>query len=72
MCLDPKITAGSFRGCQKPFIHRNLKCSKFLSQSESWKQVIGSVVQNCNRNSVTLVAFLHLAVDYVFKHAVIL
>ena len=29
MCLDPKITAGSFRGFQKPFIHKNLKCSTF-------------------------------------------
>ena len=74
MCLDPKITAGSFTGCQKPFIHKNLKCSNLLNQSESWKQP-GSAVQNHNRNHCHACHIFALAVDYVFihfKYAVIL
>ena len=43
----------------KPFIHENLKCSNLLRQSKSPIQT---------GTAVTLVVFLHLAVDYVFIH----
>ena len=61
----PKNNSWIFRGCWKPFIHENLKCSNFVRQSKSWKQTIGSMVQTHN---VTLVVFLTM----YFNQAIIL
>ena len=68
MQLDSKITAGSSRGCQNPSFIKIWSAQTFWGNQNLGNKLSVLQFRTITGITVTLVVFLHLAVDYVFIH----